>query len=172
VAAAGAEEAQVEVLPGGPDLYAGGPNIQPDAVLEMPEATVLVEAKRIRAGVFQPEQLAREFLCLFRDFRGPARLLLLILPVPPPIPVKGVGRLPIHEAILSRLPAVHGKAVPAPPFDDLAAAVESACAWITWSEVDATVGAAGRQFSNRDASVVRAVKRGAASIQRAIAWHT
>jgi hypothetical protein len=72
VAAAGAEEAKVEVLPGGPDLYAGGPNIQPDAVLEMPEATVLVEAKRIRAGVFQPEQLAREYLCLFRDFRRPA----------------------------------------------------------------------------------------------------
>jgi hypothetical protein len=95
-AAAGTEEAQVEVLPGGPDLYPGGPNIQPDAVLDMPEATVLVEAKGIRQGVFQPEQLAREYLCLFRDFRRPAQLLLLILPVPPPIPVKGLGRLPIN----------------------------------------------------------------------------
>lgn len=133
---------------------------------------MLVEAKRIRHGVFQPEQLAREYLCLFRDFPRPAQLLLLILPVPPPIPVKGMGRLPIQEAILSQLPAVHAKAAPAPPLDYLATAVESACAWITWGEINATVDTAGRQFSDRDASVVRAVRRGAASIQRAIAWHT
>jgi hypothetical protein len=171
-AAAGAEDARVEVLPGGPDLYPGGPNIEPDAVLDMPEATVLVEAKRIRAGVFQSEQLAREYLCLFRDFRRPTRLLLLILPGPPPIPVKGMGRLSINEAVLSQLPAIHAKAVPAPPLDDLAKAVDSACAWITWDEIDATIDAAGRQFSGSDASVVSAVRRGATSIQRAIAWHT
>jgi hypothetical protein len=110
VAAAGVEEARVDVLPGGPDLYPGGPNIQPDAILEMPEAMVLVEAKRIRAGAFQPEQLAREYLCLLRDFSRPTRLLLLILPVPPPIVVRGHGRLSINNAILSRLPAVHAKA--------------------------------------------------------------
>ena len=53
MAAAGVEKARLDVL-----------------VLDMPDATVLVEAKRIRAGAFQPEQLAREYLCLVRDFRG------------------------------------------------------------------------------------------------------
>lgn len=138
----------------------------------MPEATVLVEAKRIRAGAFQPEQLAREYLCLLRDFLRPTRLLLLILPVPPPIMVRGHGRLSINDAILSRLPAVHAAAVAPPPIDDLAASIESACAWITWSGIDAIIDEAGHQFSNPDASVVRAVQRGAGSIRRAIAWHT
>ena len=136
-AAAGAEEARVDVLPGGPDLYPGGPNIQPDAMLDMPGATVLVEARRIRAGAFQPEQLTSGYLCLLRDFSRPTRLLLLILPMPPPILVRGHGRLSINDAILSRLPTVHAKAkaVGAPPIDDLTTSIESACARITWGEM-------------------------------------
>ena len=40
--------------------------------------------------------------------------------------------------------------------------------------IDAIIDEAGCQFSNPDASVVRAVQRGAGSItlRRAIAWHT
>src|SRR5918993_3376307 len=55
---------------------------------------------------------------------------------------------------------------------DEPASIESACAWITWSEIDAIIAEAGHQFSNPDASVVRAVQMRAGSIRRAIAWHT
>ena len=97
---------------------------------------------------------------------------MLILPSPPPVLVRGKGRLPINGAILGQLPAVHAKAVGAPSLDGLSTSIESACVWARWSEIDPTVDVAQHQFSNPDPSVVMAVSRGAAAIQKAIAWHT
>ncbi len=171
-AAAGVEQARIQVLPGGPDLAPGGPNIQPDVVLEMPGATVLIEAKRPKYSAFQPEQLAREYLCLLRDFPGPTRLLLLILGAPPPIRVRGLGTLSISDAISTQLPTVLAKATPKPPLDLLEASMTQSCAWITWAEIDAIVNSEATQFADPNASVATAVGRGAAAVRRFIAWHS
>jgi len=60
------EELQMQFLPG--DFSSGGVDVksrlvvQPDAIFETPNTYTLVEAKRIRYGSFQPEQLAREYI--------------------------------------------------------------------------------------------------------------
>lgn len=122
-----AEAAHVDVLPGS-DLTTGKPNIQPDVVLRMPSATVLVEAKRIRSGSFQREQLAREYLVLERDHTTASKILLLVLPAPPPVAVAGRGRLSVRDAILEQLETVHAGADNPPPIDDLVARLEERCA--------------------------------------------
>jgi len=121
-----AESALVDVLPGTLDPTHGAPAVQPDAVLRMSAATVLVEAKRLLSGSFQPEQLAREYLVLERSFSSPTRILLLVLPDPPPVAVRGRGRLPIHDAILEQLEVVHARAQDPPPLGDLVSAVDRA----------------------------------------------
>jgi len=131
-----AESALVDVLPGTLDPTHGAPAVQPDAVLRMSAATVLVEAKRLRSGSFQPEQLAREYLVLERSFSSPTRILLLVLPDPPPVAVRGRGRLPIHDAILEQLEVVHARAQDPPPLGDLVSAVDRRCAWTTWTDID------------------------------------
>jgi hypothetical protein len=172
VAAGSVEEAAVEVLPGGPDLSPGGPNIQPDAYLHMPEATVLVEAKRIRSGGFQPEQLTREFLSLMRDHQTTHRLLLLVLAAPPPLSVKGLGRMGITEAITSQLTAVHARAAAPPHLPSLLAQAPNAWAWITWSELNEVLERAAAALSHiADLSVRASVSRTAQSAIRAIRWH-
>jgi hypothetical protein len=53
----------------------------------------MLEAKRIKRGAFMPEQLAREFLAVVQEAGDRNRLLLLVLPTPPPVHVRGHGRL-------------------------------------------------------------------------------
>lgn len=166
------EAVRIDVLPGGPDLAPGGPNIQPDVMLHAPASTTLVEAKRIRTGAFQPEQLAREYLTLRRDHETLTRLLLLVLPAPPPVPVRGLGRLDIRQAILDRLPAVHSRAGAPPPLDDLVGQIDETVAWVTWAEIAVASQRGLDELDIDHGSVEAAVKRGAAAISRAIAWHS
>lgn len=51
--------------------------VQPDAVFETPSTYTLVEAKRIRYGSFQPEQLAREYITLVSKAGSPTPILFL-----------------------------------------------------------------------------------------------
>lgn len=172
-AAVEAEEAFIDVLPGGPDLAEGGPSIQPDVLLQMPTATVLIEAKRIRPGSsFQPEQLAREYLTLQRDYGSDTRLLLLLLPSPPPIRVQGWGRMPIREAVLQQLEVVHARADVPPPFTSLAANLDRVLAWTTWADVDRALLEGQAELANLSPSVASAIARGVSAARRAIAWHT
>ena len=165
------EQVVIDVLPYGPDLAAGGPNIQPDLMFHAPSATVLVEAKRIRAGAFQPEQLAREYLTLMRDHQTPTRLLLLILPAPPPFPVRGRGRLGTREAILGALPAVHARAADPPPLPEMIAGIQDTVAWTTWSSIDEAMHSGLGRLNISDPSVDAAIRRCAHAVSRAIAWH-
>lgn len=167
-----AEEAVVDLLPGGPDLAPGGPNIQPDGYLHLPDVTVLMEAKRIRQGAFQAEQLAREYLSLLRDHDTEHRLLLLVLPAPPPVLVRGMGRLAVREAILTPLTAVHARAAAPPPLQYLVAKVDEAVAWLTWSELASVVREQAGSFQNPDASVTASIMRMASALDRAVRWHS
>ena len=59
-------------------------SVQPDGLLESKSVFCLMEAKRIKPGSFQPEQLAREYLTVlkFAKARDITPLLLLVLPDP------------------------------------------------------------------------------------------
>jgi hypothetical protein len=54
-------------------------SVQPDAILESTEVFSFVEAKRVKGGSFQPEQLAREFVIVTREAKHRLPLLILIL---------------------------------------------------------------------------------------------
>ena len=74
-----AESADVKLLPGDIALTPAGINVQPDATITTETCSVLVEAKRIKASAFQPEQLAREYLALLQESTDRTPLLLLVL---------------------------------------------------------------------------------------------
>jgi hypothetical protein len=134
--------------------------VQPDASLIGPATCTLIEAKRLRQGSFQEEQLAREFVSLTRDARDRTPLLLVITPSPPPVPVKKLGRLTIENAIHARLERVlqnteaHPLELPA-----LSALIPQTVAWVTWDQLGNAVQAACAAFASEDASVARAVGR-------------
>ncbi len=76
-----AELVTFSLLPG--DVFLSGPGtaqlaVQPDGIIESPSVYCVLEAKRIKRGAFQPEQLAREYLVLDRKPRFfPSRHLVL-----------------------------------------------------------------------------------------------
>lgn len=172
-AAAGVEEASVVVLPEGVELAEGGPEVQPDVLLQMPTATVVIEAKKIRpGGSFQPEQLAREYLVLQRNFGSGTRLLLLLLPGPPPIAVRGRGRISVREAVLEQLGVVHARADASPPLSSLVTDVDKVLAWTTWADVDRALLEGLSEFAGLSQSVASSITRGVSAARRAIAWHS
>lgn len=167
-AAERAEDSSVEVLLGDlltPDM---GIKAQPDVVIESASSYVFVEAKRIRGGSFQEEQLARELVLAATHGQGRQPLLLLVLGEPPPIAVKGQGRLSIWDAIAAGLDAIEQRL--GRPVRDRT--VDVAVAYTTWSGVAAQVEAATGAYENPDPSTARAVERIAATLIHAVARHS
>lgn len=78
---------EVKLRPSG-DSYQQQLVVQPDASLVGSHTHTLIEAKRLRQGSFQQEQLAREFVAVTREAGSRIPLLLLIIPTPPPVAVK------------------------------------------------------------------------------------
>ena len=91
------DAATVTLLPGDMPLQASvGADaapvcVQPDGLLVSPDCYCVLEAKRLRRGSFQTEQLAREFLLVREHAAGRTPLLLLILAAAPPVPIQGAA---------------------------------------------------------------------------------
>jgi len=92
------EDATFTMMPGSFYLseQSGGKKaigVQPDGLLQAPGMLCFLEAKRIKTGSFQPEQLAREYLALLRATvsTGDIPLLLLVLPKGPEVRVATPG---------------------------------------------------------------------------------
>jgi hypothetical protein len=173
------EQAEVILLPDEMKLRPSGPTyqaqlvVQPDGVMMSSSCYVLLEAKRIRRSSFQAEQLAREYVALMAGAEGKSPLLLLILGSPPPVTVKGHGRLSIEDAVSLHLAAVldrseHRHLEHSTMLEQLPAAV----AWITWHEVAQTVSEEAAGFPSSDPSVIGAVRRLANSVTRSIERHS
>ena len=172
------EGATVEILPGDIILSQNPPrgqtplSVQPDGLIETGEVYGLIEAKRIRAGSFQAEQLAREFVTAHQEASGRCPLVLLVLPDPPPVKVAKNGRLSIPEAITRYLdPVLERAEADLPTAEALAESIDSTVAWITWETIGKVVSQEADQFSCGDSSVDDAVRRLARSLIRAIGWH-
>ncbi len=173
-----AEETGFSLLPG--DIFmaidpATGKetlSVQPDGVLESPSVYCLIEAKRIRSSAFQPEQLAREMLAVLQESKGRRPLLLLVLSSPPPVSVRGHGKLSVHEAVTKWLEPVLEKAQGEfPPLADIVVRIDSVIAYTTWQRIADAVAAGRGAFSSGDASVDASVSRLADAALQAIDWH-
>ncbi|GAA3590748.1 hypothetical protein [Kribbella ginsengisoli] len=171
--AAEAEQARITLLPDESTLSPGGTVVQPDGLLTTPSTHVLIESKGMGKSAFQPEQLSREFVCVLRD-AGPARpLLLLITPNPPPVPVKGHGRLSIEDAITRYLePVLARTAGLEAPGADLASRIPDSVAWITWPELREAVATAAIDLSTLPAGIAGTVQRLRDDLLTAVDWHS
>jgi hypothetical protein len=174
------EEAQLTFIPGSTylmpslDNHSASIGVSPDVLIESPTVYAIVEAKRARKPVsFQTEQLAREFVTVYRDAAEKRPLLLLILPYEPPVPVESQGRKGVREAIEDNLPAVLAK-FEGPVTDPhvLCGAIEQTVAWITWSEIRNMFVEQVSRVSCESASVRNAVGRLASAAAVAIDWHS
>ncbi len=150
----------------------GRVHLQPDGILESPLVYCMLEAKRIKRGAFQPEQLAREFLTVLKMAGDRTGLLLLVLPAPPPVSVTGHGRLALHEAVARWLPRVLGRAEGEfPHIDELYSRIDSTIAYITWQRISEEVEGALREFSSAHRSVHGSISRLANTVLDALRRH-
>jgi hypothetical protein len=170
------EEADLRFLPGDMAL---APNrsgndqlvVQPDALITSPSSFVLVEAKRVRASSFQPEQLAREYLATMAH-AGTRTPLILLLGAKPPVLVRGRGRMRLEDAISSELESVLRRANNEQlALEGLVERIPDVFCWINWPELSDVIRTQIAAFSTTDPSVNTAVHRLAESICSSIAWH-
>ena len=166
-AASAAEDLVFDVLPGDLEVPELSIRAQPDALLRSDHSFVFVEAKRLRTSSFQEEQLARELLLTAHHAAGRQPLLLLVLGAPPPIPVRGHGRLSIadavglgHQLIRERL----GKDVPI-------CDPSSTICYATWADIADMALRGADTYEIGDDSALRAIRRIATSIVDAVAAH-
>ncbi|TNB74169.1 hypothetical protein FHJ30_05585 [Arthrobacter sp. BB-1] len=173
-----AEELQMHFLPGDYSISSDGSSnkarlvVQPDAIFETSNTYTLVEAKRIRYGSFQPEQLAREYIALLSK-AGSAAPILFLLGVTPPLRVKGNGQLEITEAVGRFLGPVLERVgdQSLPSESELMARIPEVFCWISWSDLDECVREAAATYLAGHPSGDASVQRVASFIHNAIAWH-
>lgn len=171
------EHLNFRFLPGnlflsGSESINGSLCVQPDAILESPNAYCLLEAKRLRRGAFQPDQLAKEFVTVFREAKERSGVLLLVLPKRPPVPVKGHGTLSLRDAVARWLPAVLERAEGEfPPLDELVARIDSTVAFTTWAAVAESVIEARRTFADADQPIRNSIDRLSDAVLHAIHHH-
>ena len=147
--------------------------VYPDALLVSPGCYAVVEAKRIRGGSFQPEQLAREFVLAIRAAEGRAPLLLLILGAEPPVPVKGHGRVPIEDAIATQIGSVLERIGWSEyTTEALVEMIPNVVAWITWREITSVVEAQLAALGRLEPSIRASITRLADSVTSAISRHS
>lgn len=174
--AAEAEELQMRFLPGDFSLSSEDRKVklvvQPDAIFETSSTYTLVEAKRIRYGSFQPEQLAREYVTLVSR-AGSAVPVLFLLGVTPPLRVKGNGQLGITEVLGRTLgPVLERVGDPSLPSEsELMALIPEVFCWISWSELDDCLREAAATYLAGHPSGDASVQRIASFIRNAINWH-
>ena len=167
-AASDAENLVVEVLPGDLVLPDQSIRAQPDALLRSDHSYVFVEAKRIRRSVFEAEQLARELLLTSHHAADRRPLMLLILGAPPPIPVRGHGRLDVTDAVMLGSQLISERLGRQVPLCDPLVTV----AHTTWAEIADVVTRAAEGYEISDDSAVRAIQRIANSAVAAVSAHS
>jgi hypothetical protein len=167
------EGAELQVLPPELTLQPGGLVVQPDAVVETLGSYLLVEAKRIRRASFQPEQLAREYLAVWRQAGSRVPALLLVLGTPPPVNVSGHGQRDLAQAITEHLPLLHSRTGgDDEDLDELVERIPEVVSWITWAEIDQTVRRQLASFVEADPSMRGTLERLTQAVTSAVAIHS
>jgi hypothetical protein len=172
------DEAAFTLLPGDMCLQASAGAdappvcVQPDGLIVSPGCYCVLEAKRLRRGSFQTEQLAREFLLAREQAAGRAPLLLLILATEPPVPVQRSGRMYIEDAISAQLGSVLRRCGrPEGEAERLLTEVDDVVAWTTWHELAAVVEAQLAGLPDVEPPIRASITRLVASVTDAIERH-
>lgn len=159
------EDMAVSILPGDLALEEGVIRVQPDVLMSTNEDLILVEAKAIGRATFQTEQLAREALIAHRHAAGRRAVVLLVLDTPPPIAVRGHGRLSITEAMEVGIHGIAGR-LPTVPVADVEVR------WTTWTDIATRTEQSLASFTNPNPSVMASVQRMSRTISAAIRAHS
>lgn len=134
---------------------------------------MIVEAKRLRRGSFQPKQLAREYALAIRNAASRLPVLLLLLPSPPPVPIRGMKPQSVVDAIALHLQDVldrsDGMCVSAAQALER---VDEIVCWITWHEVLAALTDQLAELQSLEPSIYGSMARMVGTVQSAIAWHS
>lgn len=97
---------------------------------------------------------------MIRSAGDRAPLLLLIIPYAPPVPVKGLGRMTVHEAIATSLERVLERTEARKgDLAELTERIPQTIAWVTWKQLGNAVRNARAAFVSEDVSVVRTIDR-------------
>jgi hypothetical protein len=175
--AAEAEETSLQFLPGDLRVAPARPDqrhfiVQPDAVLTSTSTVAVLEAKRIRPSSFQPEQLARLYVALKAN-AGERTPLLLLLGAEPPVHLRGLGRMSIHNAIAVHIDSVLERGGYLPGMhDELMHGIDDVVCWINWHDAAATIRREAESYSTADTSATAAVRRLAEATLSAIERHS
>lgn len=161
------ENLNMDLLPGDLECPEFQIRAQPDALMTSAQSYVFVEAKRIRPASFQPEQLARELLLTIHHAEGRAPILLLILGAPPPVTVKGHGKLSLADAVSIGLASIGQRLGTTIGVPDL----EALIAYVTWAEISDLIARAAETYDLGDRSTLTAIQRIAGSAVEAVYEH-
>ncbi len=146
--------------------------VQPDAIITSPSVFCMAEAKRIRQGSFQQNQLARELLVTLERAAPKLPLLLLVLPQLPPVLVRKRGRLSIQGAVEDTLKE---EMAAVPDYErssaETLAAVETTIAYTTWDAISAVVRSEAKSYATSTEPIQGTVNRLAESVFTAKQWH-
>jgi hypothetical protein len=127
---------------------------------------------RVLPSSFQPEQLAREYLALATDTVSKTPLLLLFLGSPPPVTVKGIGRLDLFDAIRRELDGFHHRVGSELDLDELERLIPDRVAWTKWDDISHVVTDQALRFSCSDPGVLGTIQRLSRSVTDAVTWHS
>jgi hypothetical protein len=152
--------------------------VQPDGIMSTASVYCIVEAKRIRRGSFNPQQLTKEYLAVLKLAAKANRRPLLLLVVAEPkggregtVPVQGRGRTGIKEEIVSHLDELLPCTELGGTAGELAARIDSVVAYTTWTRIDDVAALGLTKIGTGDRSIDDSVKRLAKAVRVAIDWH-
>lgn len=169
------ETAKMKLLPGGhslqPTKNAKRVEVQPDVCIRAGGCLLWVEAKRVKGGSFQKDQLAKTLVLLDECAReeGIRPLLVLILGESPPVKVDGSKvKLSIRDAVAAELSTVIAQAGLEPSrAQSLLDGLNETVAHLTWNDIKAAV-AEGSGRLQTEHSVSRCIHRLSSVIHEAI----
>lgn len=147
-------------------------DVQFDALIRTNASAIFVEAKRIKASSFRPEQPARTLLIALRESGILLPKVLFVLGAPPPVKVESHGRLDLEEAVLAGLDTAYSK-IEGLPFsiEEVKSRIGECIAWTTWRDIAVSTQRALSSFRSNDEHVAASVKRTAESLIESVAWH-
>lgn len=133
----------------------------------------MLEAKRIKASSFQPEQLAREFVLVMREARERQPLLWLVPGSEPPVSVQGHGRLGLKDATELHLESVLARAENHNLEKiKLLEQVDEVVSWTTWQAIAVVVQEQAKSLTTGDPSIRACIGRLTDSVIRSVSWYS
>lgn len=144
----------------------GGVSVQPDVELSSPTSLAWIEAKRLKSGVFGANQLSRQIVTLLREADDRQPLHLVLTPDPPPIPVQGNGRMPLHMAVelgldraLELRDGPSSKEQTSEKVEALTQRLPDIMAWVTWDDLREAIETGSDRLPDVPPEVNSSIKR-------------